>query len=304
MHSTGSMIMFALEELGFLFEESEGDGKYDSTFFIDHLCGPAMREVLSRINMNRENPIFIHYQITTVADQAEYLLPANIENVWRVAQYYDDGRVKAESMPYNQYHPLETGWRIEGNIIKFTPAPAVAGETVDIVYTPNGLFNPFYTGSGNTATITTTTTVTLPASPAYGRLDKRENAYIGQTLRVLGSSVHEERQISGWDPATRVVTLRRPLVVNGMGSVAAEVVPAASEIFWEAAIYAGAVKYATARNTSQKKYQQCAVLYHSAMKTLMDNLTNMQARVGKHYERRTEDNQTWSNYGDLTFITR
>ena len=67
---------------------------------------------------------------------------------------------------------------------------------------------------------------------------------------------------------------------------------------YEAISAGAAMKLGAYRKISGSHYQMVLQQYRSAIKTVTDNLANMQMRTGKSYQRKTVDNPA---YNDLFF---
>jgi hypothetical protein len=61
----------------------------------------------------------------------------------------------------------------------------------------------------------------------------------------------------------------------------------------EAVSIAAALKLGAWRKISQAHAQMLQLQYRSAIKTIGDNLANMQMRTGKSYQKDTRDNPRW-----------
>jgi hypothetical protein len=189
-------------------------------------------------------------------------------------------------------------WALEGNMLCFRPFPQnLSGNTTwTIRYTTNGDMSPHYHDS----TVTNAgslnagkTEFTFSTSPSLGLLDKRENAYAGQVLRILDGDVFEERVIASYNPATRVATLKRPFSTPTAGAHLYEVCPAQSQGLVEAVSLACSLKLGAWRKISAAHAQMLQLQYRSAIKTIGDNLSNMQMRTGKGWAKDTRDSPGW-----------
>jgi hypothetical protein len=298
MHSTGSFLLTVLERVRAYVDEATLDAKYTNDYLVRHVICPEMVNVISRLSNNYSNPIRVRHSITLATDQQDYILPPNIGEIYRVAISDDYNRVTREWMPHNEFHPRGPNWQIQGNMLSFRPLPDKA-ETVDIHYIPNGDFMPHYTTSGH---LLTTTTFQFSAPPNLGAIDTRENSYAGGTLRVWNTdkTILEERIIESYDSSTKTATVRRPFTsdIETGGARTYEVAPVGSQSLYQAIACASAINLATARNITQKQMQFLLVQYKMAMKTVGDNLSNMQAREGKVYDKKTVDNQGLLLMGD------
>jgi hypothetical protein len=190
---------------------------------------------------------------------------------------------------------------IEGNMLCFRPFPqnlnvsSNSNNTWTVRYTTNGDMMPHYCTISNPGTLNNTdkTKFTLSATPDLGMLDYRPNAYAGQFCRLLSGNVHEERVIASYDPSTQVATLMRPFTVGGTTGTttyAYEVCPPQSQGMVEAISVAAALKLGAWRKISQAHNQLLTQQYRSAIKTIGDNLANLNLRTGKGYAKDARDN--------------
>ena len=307
MHSTGSFLLTVIERVRAYLDEASLDAKYTNDYLVRHVITPEMVNVMSRLSMNFSNPVRIRHSITLSKTQEHYVLPPNIGEIYRVAILDTENRVTEEWMPRNEFHPRGPSWQIQGNMLSFRPLPT-KDSTVDIHYIPNGDFLPHYLkGSASTdgGELTSYTTFVFDSVPTLGAIDNRENAYAGATLRVWTSAAHdgglpdktvvEERIIESYDASTRTATVRRPFTadINSDGTkpgLEYEVAPVGMSSLYQAIACAAAINLGTARNITQKQMQFLMLQYKINMKTIGDNLSNMQSRIGKHYDKRTVDN--------------
>ena len=296
MHSTGSFLLTVIERVRAYLDEAVVDAKFTNDYLVRHVICPEMVNVMSRLSNNADNPIRVRHSITLVKDQQDYVLPPNIGEIYRFAIIDSGGSITREFMPENEFHPSGPGWHIQGNMLSLRPYPAEA-ETADIHYLPNGDFQPHYDTDGGT--FNSSTTFTFDSAPTLGAIDNRENAYAGAILRVWTKTTHavlEERVIESYDASTRVATVRRPFTTDvsashSEGGMRYEVAPVGMNSLIQAIACASSMNLGTARNITQKQMQFILLQYKSAMKTIGDNLSFMQARKPKSYQKDTVDNR-------------
>jgi len=307
MDDTGSLLKTVIERVRGYLDDADFDAKYTDQFLVKHVIMPALVDVWSRVSMNADNPVMLSYDITFVDDQECYVLPACVGEVHEIVQYTGlTGSQPSNGVPTDDLYPrheMSVGgqiWRIEGNMLCFRPWPqyttANTNMTWTVRYTTNGDMSPHYSSASAPGTLSSDRTqFTLAASPTLGQLDKRENAYAGQILRILDGSVFEERVIATYDPATRVATLKRPFSssVTANTTHAYEVAPARAQGMVEAIALAASLKLGAWRKISQAQNQLLTQQYRAAIKTIGDNFANMQMRTGKGYAKDTRDNPRW-----------
>jgi len=297
MHSTGSFLLTVIERVRAYLDEAIVDAKFTNDYLVRHVICPEMVNVLSRLSNNADNCIRVRHEIALVDGQEDYILPPNIGEVYRFAVLDAEKRITKEFVPRNEFSPRGPGWQIQGNMLSFRPLPAT-GESVDLHYIPNGDFHPHYDADGGN--LSTSTTFVFDNAPTLGDIDRRENAYAGAILRVWDSSTNviEERVISSYVADTRTATVRRPFTHSTGGTKKYEVAPVGMNSLMQAIACGAAINLGTSRNITQKQMQFILLQYKMAMKTVGDNLSFMQARKPKSYEKDTVDNRSMYLFGD------
>ena len=305
MDSIRSFLKTVIERVRGYLDDADFDAKYTDQFLVQHVIMPGMVDVWSRCSLNADNPVLLSYDITMVEDQECYVIPPCVGEVHEIVQYTGAyGSQTNNGVPTDDMYPrhrMSVGgpiWSLEANMICFRPFPSglTGNNTWTLRYTTNGDMNPHYHDSTTTNAGSLNAgkdQFTLSSAPALGLLDKRENAYAGQVLRILDGSVFEERVIASYDPSTRVATLKRPFSTPSSGAHLYEVCPAQAQGMVEAVALACALKLGAWRKISGVHAQMLQVQYKSAIKTIGDNLANMQMRNGKSWWKDTRDNPRW-----------
>lgn len=298
MHSTNSYLYTLLERIRAYLDEPSVDAKYDNEYIVRHVICPAQVDVMSRLALTSGSPVILLFDITIVDDQDYYVLPPCVQQVLRFVLSTDDQVPIFDAMPRSIFHRNGSGWAIEG-----TPGAMIlrvsGGNPNDfdgtVWYTSNGDVLPHY-GTGTLADSSGTDRVTLTASPTLGVLDRRENAYAGQVLRILPSSPGpvEERQISRsyYSGGSWYAEVRNPFTTTADGSVTYEIAPAGSQALYEAVATASALKLGVGRKISQVHRESIQYQHRVAMKTIGDLLTNVQGRLPHFIDKNTVDNPT------------
>jgi hypothetical protein len=297
MHSSGSFVVTAIERLRMYLDEAILDAKYDNDYLLAHILLPEMVTIMARLNHNRDDPILSVHSITLATDQRYYVLPPNMLQLLDVRQLDDNRHLKKTWAPRGLFNRRGPGWALDGNELRFDPK-ILSGADWDLYYIANGDYLAHYDTAGGTLANDADgdpTVFTLSASPTVGELDRRESAYVGGVLRITPASgdspnTIEERVIDSYDASTRKVTVRRPFTDHSAGSgLKYEVAPLGGQALVDCIALRGAMKMGTVRSVSQKKMAFIHTEFLSAFKTLLDNVGNLEGRVGKHYERDTED---------------
>ena len=297
MHSTGSFLYTVIERIRGYLDDPDFDAKYDNDFLIRHIISPTMVDVLSRVNMNMDNPVLMRMDFRPNATDEYYQLPPAVGEIWRIACRDDNGAVIDEIKPRTEWHPAGVGWSLEGNTLRFDPK-FDADRDWTIYYVPTGDIMVHYSVDGGTMRGDRQTFV-LDSAPDLGELDRRENAYAGQILRVIpATGMVEERVIASHDVDLAEVTVRVPFKTNLESSIRYEIAPIGAQSLYEAIAAGAAMKLGSYRKITGNHYQMILQQYRSAIKTATDNVANLQMRTGKSWQRKTVDNP---NYDDIFF---
>jgi hypothetical protein len=315
MDDTRSFIKTVIARIRGYLDDPDFDAKYTDQFLVKHVVMPCLVDVWSRVSLSADNPVMLDYNITFVENQECYVLPPCVGEIHEIVQYtgingsqVSNGVITDDLRPSHPQSRTGPVWMIEGNMLCFRPFPQnldSAGNpnlTWTVRYTTNGDMMPFYSGPtayGALSADKTQFTFSSSADPELGLIDYRPSAYVGQFLRILsgpshtGIGVTEERVITSYNPTTRVVTLARPFTVTGSTTYTYEVCPPQSQGMVEAIAIAAALKLGAWRKISQAQNQLLTQQYRSAIKTIGDNLANMNLRTGKGYAKDTRDNPRW-----------
>lgn len=304
MHSTNSFLYTVLERIRGYLDDPDFDAKYDNDFLVRHIITPTMVDVWSRLNMNLDNPVVLRQDIEFDENTEYYQLPPSVGEIWRIALRNEDGEVIDEVMPRNEFHPYRVGWSIEGNTLRFDPKKkeAQSGYVWQIYYVPSGDVMPHYSSSGGEMKGDRQTFV-LDSSPNLGDIDRRENAYAGQILRIIpATGMIEERVIASHDVDLGQVVTRLPFNTVLESSIRYEIAPIGMQSLYEAIAAGSAMKLGAYRKITGSHYQLILQQYRSAVKSATDNLANLQMRNGKHWKKNTVDNPGYdeiSMYGSF-----
>lgn len=300
MDATGGFIQTVLDRTRAYLDDPSIDAKYDDNFLVKHVISPMFASVSSRINNSTVSPISVWIPFPLVRGTAYYALPPCVGEVWRMAiRNTADQYVSREAMPRTEYHYRGPNWKVEGNMIVFNPTPDQDYDDIELQFMHSGEIMPFRTTATLDATLTILT-FALTNVPSVGAIDRRDNAYLGSTVRILTSTgIVEERIISGWtkNSTNFQTTVRLPFTYAVAGSVTVEYAPFGLESLYEAVSVGGAMKLGTYKKISASHFQLLQLQYKDAMKTCMDHFSSQQMRVPKYFERSTADNKLndWRN---------
>jgi len=305
MDTSRSFIKTVLARIRGYLDDPDFDAKYTDQFLLQHVVMPSLVDVWSRCSLSADNPVMLDYNLTFVENQECYTLPACVGEIHEIVQYTGlDGQQLSNGLITDDLRPSHpqsrTGpvWMIEGNMICFRPFPQNLSSggntnlTWTVRYTTNGDMLPHYSSTNLGTLQANKTEFTFNSNPDLGLVDYRPNAYAGQFVRLLSGSVHEERVIASYNPSTRVATLVRPFTVDA-GTYTYEVCPPQSQGMVEAIAIAAALKLGAWRKISQAQNQLLTQQYRAAIKTIGDNLANMNLRTGKGWSKDTRDNPRW-----------
>ncbi len=297
MHASGSFIRTVLERIRFYTDDADGDAKYTNDYLVRHVIMPCTVEVITQLNLDADNPILATFSVVPESGVSNYLLPPDIQMVLQISKRDSNGNLLWDAYPRGTLNPSGPGFYFDGNTLVLKPLP-ISTDSFDITYIPAGGANMVLcdtgttfarTGSGSTAV----DTVTLPASPTYGTVDHRPNAYVGSIVRVLASSLWEERVCTAYNYATRTLTVRTPFTTTPSSNTSVEVCPCwCIQPLWEAVSLSGAMKFGTAKNLSGPKMAALRIQYSKAMKAIGDISSNIQAITGKYFDRNTSLSNT------------
>ena len=302
MNSKDSIIHFLLDKTRTYLDEPVTNAKYDNDFLLSNFITPSMVNVMARVNLGSDNPIRLEHTITLAKGVNRYILPPNVGEIYRVGKINSEsGAVEQDLKPRNEFDKTGPIWQIEGNTIAFRPhiQDSEDGETITIYYIPNGDFQMHYSDDGASLDGTkkiVTLDFALSGANDIGYFDKRDKAFTGAIIRLFrsGNTTVEERIIKSFDYATEKVTVDEAFVNVGGGtsSLRYEIVPQGITSLSQAIALGAAMDLAASRDVTAKKMNYLTTQYKIAIKSIIDNRSNMQARTGKRFDSRTIDNRS------------
>jgi hypothetical protein len=285
MHDGGSFLRIVIDRIRGYLDDPDIDAKYSDDFIVRHVIGPCMTDVISRINHNWDNPVVVRHVAGICAGQPYYQLPPSIGEIWRVCTTDDQGNIIDDWKPRGEWNPNGPLWSIEGNLLSFRPLPRT-DVCLEIFYVPNGDVSP-HMGTGHWDA--ENKVFTMGATPTLGAIDRRPNAYAGQVLRLLPTNTYVEERVIGVHDVVHGVLQPRIAFHHESGEMPYEIAPIGAQSLYEAIASSGALKLGAYRKISGTHYQMILRQYQSAIKTVGDNLSNLQMRTAKAWDRNTVD---------------
>ena len=299
-----------IEKARFLAESDKSASRSDS-WIAEYLVGPAIEQVISQANLSSDAPIFIDHTITLVSGQTHYLIPPSIGDVLGVFQYDEWKNLEKDWIPTSPRNLKGPGWRLEGNMLVVEPTIRDVGNEPDWVIRgiPTGDVQT-HKGTG-TVVGSDRTQIQLAAVPTTGVLDRRENAYVGQVIRIIDTEVPvQERVITSYNAATRTATVNRAFSDFPAASSSSDYETGA-EVTYEVSVFGWqslwdpiachvAQQLGVPAGFSRVRMQNLDILFQRAMKTLLDRVATRNVRRGPGYDENTLDSQcgtinTWEH---------
>ena len=289
VHDGGSFLRIVIDRIRGYLDDPDLDAKYSDDFIVRHVIGPCLADVISRLNMNWDNPVVVRHVADLHKECAYYQLPPAIGEIHRICTLDDKDNIIEDWKPRGGWNPRGPGWSIEGNMLSFRPRLS-RDLCMEIFYVPTGDVSP-HMGTGTWDKDQNVFTMT--DSPTLGQIDRRPNAYAGQIVRILPDDQAtdkyvEERVVAVHDVVQSQLKPRFGFH-HASGTYPYEIAPIGAQSLYEAIAAAGSLKLGTYRKVSQSHYRMILAQYQSAIKTVGDNLSNLQMRTGKSWESYTVD---------------
>jgi len=283
---TGFVVDSILERLKSVLDLVELRSKYNDEWFLNNEFVPAISDVLERLSGSESGFPVLVYSITLDSDERRYVLPPCVRSVVRMVEVNAQGDRVAEWLPRNELSSEGFGWRIEGNELVFQHDPP-DGDVINLDYIHNGDL-AMHTGTGTWDG----TSMQLDSTPTLGALDLRPGAYVGQMLRVKGTTnapIFERLIVSHeWSSPNWTVTPRTSFPASlTADDYQYEIVPWSLQELWEAIVYKAALRLSTKLAVTQKLRGYLMADYNSALKTAIQTLQLMQGRRPPHFEEDT-----------------
>jgi hypothetical protein len=285
MLASNSVILTIVDRVRTILDESETDAKYSNDYMLSSIIPDATNDVLGRLNADRKNKVAVRYTFSTVANQEFYRLPPNVAQLFEV-NFVDTSNNVYASLPHRPAaNAAGPGYDVEGNELRLLPKPQGV-HTCEVVYMPHGGSLPHYATDGSLNV--DKDTITLSASPASGRLDRREGAYNGSIVRVIPSSGPVEEavvQSHQWTGSAWTLTLRRPLIDTADGTITYEIIDQPTLGLTDCITWAAVIRIAASRRVSGTAMRNYQIMYNTALKTEGDRMANYDIRDNYYRER-------------------
>lgn len=182
----------------------------------------AYGRIMQDVNGIGQNPIVVRFDVTVTATDRTYLLPPNVGQVLMIGKVDTvTGNFFEQVIPRSRLNAYGSGVSLEGPTIRFEPNWGI-GETLRVLYIPNGDFSIHLGTFTQNATGVSTTAFPLTLSPSEGYFDRRPNAPLGSIVRLLSAVSAagvastptgydyfpiQERPVSGYTSTSHIVTV-------------------------------------------------------------------------------------------------
>lgn len=296
--TTPSVLVEAVERVRQDLDEPSMDAKFSDNYIVRMNLMPAFTECVSLLNLQADNPCIFRATLNVTAGTSSYQLPPCVAQVLRLAKLDERGVVTDEMLPRSQFNWCGPGWALEGNTIVFRPTPQKTDADWALWYVPGGDIQPHLSSSGSVNVADEAGVFRLAATLSgtdLGTIDKREQAYVGQVLRILSGTTVIERIIDRHylEGGLWKVRARVPFTLSA-ATYTYEIVPFVANHFWVMVAKKAAIELGASRGISQAAMRNLYLSYENAKKCVLDTFSNMQARTGKHFIQDTTDRPSHS----------
>jgi DNA/RNA endonuclease YhcR with UshA esterase domain len=204
-------------------DEPSAGAKYDTDSLLRRIKGIS-QEVITELNALADNPVYGRINISFAQGTDTYILPPNVSSIERIGRLNSlTGLPEGILWLRSKRNPYGPVFRLEGQTLRMDPKWLGATTEYEMLYIPNGNFEFHY----GTAAGSTTTTLTLAATPTAGARDTRQNAYVGSTVRIItdDGNIVQERNVTGYVNSTRVITVSPAFNPTLAGTITYEIIP-------------------------------------------------------------------------------
>lgn len=176
-------------------EPAYGSAKYSDAQLCEMLEA-ALDQITIDLYNQASSPPLAQYSATLVVNQRDYLLPVNFGEWRRIAKIHaTTGMPEWEIVPRSNLSPIGPGVRFNAHGgFSMLPIPQTSGDIITFDYIPMGHLkvhqNAVPLRDGSTLRITDDDFYLNASNTSWflGTFDRRPNAYIGQVVRLLGTT--------------------------------------------------------------------------------------------------------------------
>lgn len=261
---------------------SQIESEMSNDYIMRSILQPKLSEVMMLMNGSTDSQTVIRYNLTLLLDAEYHLLPPCVYKGLRIAQLGSDGtgengKIVKEIRQREENDPHGNGWAIEGNRLSIRPYPE-ADTNYSLWYVPSGDFMPHYAKDGvigNAGKTEIDLTSGGIFSRQLGTVDKRENAYVGATIRVFEvaggvQTTISERTITSHNAATNVITVSEAFTSADAATVAYEIVAPWMSTVMSAVVTRSILELMTLKGQMQES--DVAILAESAKSALTSSI--------------------------------
>ena len=223
MDATGGFIQTVIDRTRAYLDDPSLDAKYDDNFLVKHVISPMFASIASRINNSTSNPISVWIPFPLTESTEYYSLPPCVGEVWRMAIRNDDNYVSREAMPRTEWHYRGPNWKVEGNMIVFSPKPDMDYPEIELQFMHSGEVMPFrtsatllgapagvaITGTAGQFSCTSTTLIVgqaITITGTYGGTGSISNYSSGKTYYIITTNGTTTFTLSETEGGTAITT--------------------------------------------------------------------------------------------------
>lgn len=277
-------------------DEPSLNAKYTDAVLYE-MIGQSYVHIIGEVNRNSTEPVVARFEVTYVAGQATYILPATKGSI-RGIYVLSDAGLKVFYDSRSELNPMGQEVWVEGCVLHIQSNIFSAGNVITVEYQPSGRARLH---NGTCTVDATGKLVTFGATPTTGTLDTHAHAYTGSIFRLITSDSSsfdftQERTISSYANITRVATLDTALdPIPTSGTTSYEIAPAVHRGFDHVvALYLAQWVAALEGNAGRRR--SIRDLYKDAMRTLRldfyySNLVEAPKMRGDNFNRRRFSNR-------------
>lgn len=199
--------------------------KYTDAILVGML-NEAYSHVYGELVRNSSKNVVITHHVTIAADTYTYVLPYHAQSIDCIYMTCSTG-YKVFFASKSQFNPIGRLVWLEGQTLKIQAGVFSVGDILKVEYTTGG--GALFCAGTVASYAADGTTITVSPTPIHGTLDTHDNAYVGSMVRVWSGATGQdgtfERVVTGYDRATRTMTLDVPLTVTEGLTLYYEIMP-------------------------------------------------------------------------------